>query len=437
MSCQEERALAIIGLAASRSFTAIPARALAVRLLGKLPDGLKPDRTLIRQAFFVLLFCALIDLFPGFFLGRWEHVLEKVPGLLIILPATVGLRGNIFGALAARLGSKLHLGTIEPRFKSNPELRTQLFAAAVQLLFLSLLIPVITEFVGSMFGLEVADAHVLIFISIATALISGVLMFMITFGITFLAFKRGWDPDNVSAPIVASAGDILTIPALFFGAFLALALSSVIVTLISTAAITGIIVLSGYIAFRGRGEAREILREAVPVAMFAVMISTLSGLVLGASFDTLLKGTVFLIMVPAFNGQGGSMGSVLGSRVTSAAYLGQYRMSVKPNDLALSSSVSLWLISLIVFSVLGAGGVLLGLLTGAGIPTFLQLVMTLLLGATAITIITSTIAYYIALLSFKLGLDPDNVVIPVLTACMDVVGTGSLIIVLLSIGAFF
>jgi cation transporter-like permease len=61
----------------------------------------------------------------------------------------------------------------------------------------------------------------------------------------------------------------------------------------------------------------------------------------------------------------------------------------------------------------------------------------LLLGATAITFITSTVAYYIALLSFKLGLDPDNVVIPVLTASMDVVGTGSLIIVLLTMGAVF
>ncbi|MGA1848631.1 MAG: magnesium transporter [Thermoplasmatota archaeon] len=427
----------MIGLAANRSFTAIPARALAVKVLKKLPSGLTPDKTLIRQAFLVLVFCAIIDLFPGYFLGRWEHFLERIPGLLIILPATVGLRGNIFGALAARLGSKLHLGTIEPRFHRNPELRTQLIAAVVQLLFLSLLIPVITEVVGSMLGLEVADAHILIFISIAAAVISGVLMFIITFGITFLAFKKGWDPDNVSTPIVASAGDILTIPVLFFGAFLALEFSSLVIALVSISAGCGIILLSGYLAFRGRGEAREILRQAVPVAMFAVLISTFSGLVLGASFDTLLKGSVFLLMVPAFNGQGGSMGSVLGSRVTSAAYLGQYRMSLKPNDLALSSSISLWLISLLVFAVLGGGGAILGFLTGSDIPSFLQMFIILLLGATAITFITSTVAYYIALLSFKLGLDPDNVVIPVLTASMDVVGTGSLIIVLLAMGVFF
>jgi mgtE-like transporter len=207
--------------------------------------------------------------------------------------------------------------------------------------------------------------------------------------------------------------------------------------MMSIAAIVGIIALSGYFSIWGRGEAREILREAVPVAMLAVLISTFSGLVLGASFDTLLKGTIFLIMIPAFNGQGGSMGSVLGSRVTSAAYLGQYRMSFKPNDLALSSSISLWLISLVVFTVLGGGGVLIGIFTGSDIPTFLQLAVILLLGATTITVITSTVAYYIALLSFKLGLDPDNIVIPLLTACMDVVGTGSLIIVLLTIGAFF
>jgi len=199
-----------------------------------------------------------------------------------------------------------------------------------------------------------------------------------------------------------------------------------------------IIGLSGFIAVRGRGDSREILREALPVAMIAVFISTFSGLVLGASFDLLLTGTIFLIMIPALNGQGGNMGSVLGSRVTSSAYLGQNKLSFRPNDLAVSSGVSLWLISLMVFMfVIGGGGILMGLLTDMRIPPLLEVFLIMLLGATLITVITSTVAYYIAFFSFKLGLDPDNTVIPVLTACMDVVGSGSLIMVLLVINVLF
>lgn len=423
-------------MATIRSVTAIPAKAMLDKVLGFIPGSIRPDNVLLRQALLVLLFCGLIDLFPGYFLGRFEYLLEKVPGLLIILPPTVGLRGNIFGALAARLGSKLHLGTIEPKFRKNKELTTQLSSASIQLLFLSILIPFTAEIVGRIFGLEVADMQTLVFISVSAAVLSGLLMFAITFGITFVSFKKGWDPDNVSAPIVASAGDILTIPILFFCAWLAVTMPELTLLIMSGGAILFIIMLSGAVAFRVKGESHELLREALPIAMVAILISTFSGLFLGISFDKLLAGTIFLIMVPAFNGQGGSMGSVLGSRVTSAAYLGQFKLSFKPNQLAVSSSISLMIISLVVFSILGGGGVFIGWLTGSDLPAFFHLVLILIGGAVLITFVASTVAYYIAYLSFKMGLDPDNAVIPILTAAMDVVGTGSLIVVLLITGTF-
>jgi mgtE-like transporter len=424
-------------MATFRSVTAISAKALLDKVLGYVPGSIRPDKVLLRQAILVLLFCGLIDLFPGYFLGQFEYLLEKVPGLLIILPPTVGLRGNIFGALAARLGSKLHLGIIEPKFRKNKELTKQLSSAAIQLLFLSILIPFTAEIVGRLFGLEIADMQTLIFISVSAAVLSGLLMFAITFGITFIAFKKGWDPDNVSAPIVASAGDILTIPILFFCAWLAVVMPSLTLLIVAGAAFLFIIILSTVVAFRVKGESHELLREALPIAMFAILISTFSGLVLGASFDRLLSGTIFLIMIPALNGQGGSMGSILGSRVTSAAYLGQHKLSFKPNKLAVSSSISLVIISLVVFSILGGGGVFIGWLTGSDLPMFFHLVLIMIGGAVMITFVTSAVAYYIAYLSFKLGLDPDNAVIPILTAAMDVVGTGSLIIVLLLTGALF
>jgi mgtE-like transporter len=424
-------------MATSRSDTAIPARAMLDKFIKTIPEPVRPDITLLRQAFFVLLICGIIDLFPGYFLGQFEVILEKVPGLLMILPPTVGLRGNIFGALAARLGSKLHLGTIQPKFKGNPELGKQLTAASIQLLFLSILIPLVAEISGSIFGLDVVDPQELIFISISAAVLSGILMFIITFGITFMAFKKGWDPDNVSAPIVASSGDILTIPVLLFCSWIVFSVPGLWTTLVSWIALGLIIMISTLFAFQGRGAAREILREALPIAMLAVIVSTFSGLVLGATFKGLLSGTIFLIMVPAFNGQGGSMGSVLGSRITSSAYLGQYRLSFRPNELALRSTISLWLISLVVFGTLGVGSLLLGWISGSDSPSVAQLMLILLIGSTMITLLTSAVAYYIAYVSFKMGLDPDNVVIPLLTASMDVVGTGSLIITLLVTGAVF
>ena len=42
----------------------------------------------------------------------------------------------------------------------------------------------------------------------------------ITVGVATLSVRRGWDLDNVSAPIVTAAGDMVTLPALFLATYL-------------------------------------------------------------------------------------------------------------------------------------------------------------------------------------------------------------------------
>lgn len=420
--------MAIVGMTSTRSDAHMSARTLLDRFVRFFPSGIRPDSVLLRESFIVLLACAFIDLFPGFFLGSMEKYLVLIPGFLMILPPTVGLRGNIFGALAARLGSKLHLGDIEPHFRGNKELKVQLIASGVQLIILSAAIPLVGIIMGTLFSLKMAGVHELLFISIIGAVISGLLMFCITFGITFITFRRGWDPDNVSAPIIASAGDILTIPILFICAYIAIHLPASYVWTFSVSVTLIIVMICIAVSLSALKNSREILRQAIPIAILAVVLSTISGLVLGAAFETVLKGTIFLILIPAFNGQGGSMGSILGSRVTSSAYLGVHKMTKIPNKLAISSAVSLLLISLVVFTFLGLGGAFLGVVAGGLEISIPQLVLTLAIGTVLITTITSAVAYYIAYLSFKVGLDPDNVVIPLLTACMDIVGSGSLVI---------
>ena len=95
---------------------------------------------------------------------------------------------------------------------------------------------------------------------------------------------------------------------------------------------------------------------------------------------------------------------------------------------------------IVVFQAVGgmfwpvAGGAVLGMLTGVSIPPVLFILLTMIGGATLVSLISSTIAYYIAYASFRLGLDPDNMVIPILTSLMDVVGSGSLILCILAVG---
>ena len=47
--------------------------------------------------------------------ARLDHRdLELLPGLLVLIPASVGMRGMIFGAMGARLGTGIAAGVFEP-----------------------------------------------------------------------------------------------------------------------------------------------------------------------------------------------------------------------------------------------------------------------------------------------------------------------------------
>src|SRR5687768_8396158 len=73
--------------------------------------ALAPDAAGLRQGFAALLVAALASVVAGVTLGAIDHRLEALPGLLVLVPAAIGMRGNVFGALGSRLGTAIHTGT--------------------------------------------------------------------------------------------------------------------------------------------------------------------------------------------------------------------------------------------------------------------------------------------------------------------------------------
>jgi mgtE-like transporter len=61
------------------------------------------------------------------------------------------------------------------------------------------------------------------------------------------------------------------------------------------------------------------------------------------------------------------------------------------------------------------------------VPTLYMVASTVVAGQILIAIL-NFMAYYFSILSFKKGLDPDNVGIPLITSVMDVLGSGCLIL---------
>jgi len=169
-----------------------------------------------------------------------------------------------------------------------------------------------------------------------------------------------------------------------------------------------------------RWSVRGIVRATLPVLVALTALELASGLVLGTIQATLLEYPSLLVLVPVTIGTAGNLGSVLAARLSTAFHLGTLRFG--RGDTLLGNALATVALAVTVFPVVGAGAWGLTAATGeAGLslPTvvFVALASGLVLAALAIGI--TVVATYGA---YRLGLDPDNVVIPVVTNVCDVLG---------------
>src|SRR5439155_18173584 len=74
----------------------------------------RSEKRTLRQGFVALLISSGGDLLAGLALASMSNRLALLPGLLVLIPAAIGMRGNIFGALGSRLVTGIHAGLFTP-----------------------------------------------------------------------------------------------------------------------------------------------------------------------------------------------------------------------------------------------------------------------------------------------------------------------------------
>ena len=66
----------------------------------------RAERRTLRQGLVALVLSTLAGFVAGLTLAHLTGTLDRLPGLLVLIPAAVGMRGTIFGAIGARLGTE-------------------------------------------------------------------------------------------------------------------------------------------------------------------------------------------------------------------------------------------------------------------------------------------------------------------------------------------
>jgi len=172
---------------------------------------------MVKQSLPFLIICGIGEVFAGTIFGFMKDLFLEYPGLIIIMPAVIGMRGNIVTTLGSRLGSSIHLGVIDPKdVIKNPETQENIYAT----LILSAVMAVITAFVAYSSsvsaGVDTLSLGSLILVTLFSSLIAGMILITITIGIVIVSFSKGLDPDNVTAPILTTVGDIISIFCIYF-----------------------------------------------------------------------------------------------------------------------------------------------------------------------------------------------------------------------------
>ena len=72
-------------------------------------------KEMFKQSLPLLLLCGIGAMFTGNILMYMSYLFEIIPGLIIVVPGVIALRGNISTAFGSRLGSAYHLGIISEK----------------------------------------------------------------------------------------------------------------------------------------------------------------------------------------------------------------------------------------------------------------------------------------------------------------------------------
>jgi mgtE-like transporter len=391
------------------------------------------QKTNFKQGMAALLVSSIGDLAAGLALGFMTGTLARLPGLLVLVPAAIGMRGNIFGALGSRLGTAIHTGEYEGKVDRNNLAGQNVMAAAALTLYVSIALAVLAKEIARLFGVETIPLTHYIAVSVVGGLLSSLVILAITLGVAAMSVRRGWDMDNVAAPIVTAAGDLVTLPSLWLTTFL-LPVGSLpeVISLLSVVAAIAVTI------YRMRNQDLRIFRRIVhgslAILIVAGVVDVVAGLTIERRMEHFLTYPGLLVLIPPFLEDAGALGGILSARLSSKLHLGTIPPQTIPSVRSWEDIALTYILGVPVFVFVGLSGTLVSAAVGLETPGMLQMLsLTMLAGAIATTG-AIFVAYYTAMLSFRHGLDPDNYGIPVVTSSMDLIGAIALILSMLWLG---
>ena len=237
-------------------------------------------------------------------------------GVMIMVPALLGLKGNLEMTLASRLSTASNLGRLDWSGTGASMILGNLVLVQCQ----GIVVGFLASIVGMMmdwipegkFNLD--HALLLCASAMVTASLASLVLGLVMVAVIVLASRFNCDPDNVATPIAASLGDVTTlgllawISNLLYNEMMEGRLTSLVIILLYLL----VLPLLLYLSYKNTHTSLVLCTGWTPV-LLAMLISSGGGKILDKAVEN-FKGIA--VFSPVMNGAGGNLAAIQASRMT-------------------------------------------------------------------------------------------------------------------------
>jgi solute carrier family 41 len=397
-------------------------------------------KALIFQVFIPFLIAGCGTVAAGIVLDivqTWP-VFLNVTQLFILVPALLGLKGNLEMTLAARISTQANLGQLDnlrEQWKMTYGNMALVQCQATIVAFLASVFAIVVDVIDER-KFDVHHATLLCASSLITAAVASLVLGFITVGVVLLSRKLHINPDNVATPIAASLGDVTTLGLLASTSSLlyGIVLTNNWVAPLLIVLFLLLIPLWVVIAKRNKYTKQVLYTGWLPV-ISAVFISSAGGCVLDLAIAK-FKGIA--VFQPVINGVGGNLVAVQSSRISTYLHqrsemgtlpLSDPKVCVNPFSVFFGKGAHSRSARVLLFMALPGHLIfvyMIRLLNGGSTTLTLTFVIVYLIAALVQVFLLIYTAYCMIQWMWRRKIDPDNSAIPYLTALGDLLGTSFL-----------